>query len=75
MVFSFLDVTWTSGITKGDIEEYYDNQDIEAGMNIDGEVKEHLQQMQDVSDLVRAVMCAGHDYLHRLIFQLYYCSW
>ena len=67
LVFSYLDATWALGITRGDIEEYFDSWDIEAGANIDGGVREHLQQMQDVSDLVRAVMCTGPDYLQTQI--------
>ena len=67
LVFSFLDATWALGITRGDIEEYFDSRDIEAGANIDGGVREHLQQMQDVSDLVRAVICTGPDYLQTQI--------
>ena len=45
LVFSFLDAIWAPGVTRGDIEEYFDGQDIKAGANIDGGVQEHLQQM------------------------------
>jgi hypothetical protein len=52
LVFSFLDATWAPGVTRGTIEEYFDGRDIEAVANVDGGVREHLQQMRNVSKLV-----------------------
>lgn len=46
LVFSFLDATWAPGVTRGDIEEYFDGRDIEAGANIDGGVREHLHRLR-----------------------------
>jgi hypothetical protein len=46
LVFSFIDSMWALGITRGDIKEYFDGWDVEAGANVKGGVREHLQQMQ-----------------------------
>jgi hypothetical protein len=75
VVFTFIDATWAPGVTRGDIEEYFDGRDLEAGANIDGEVREHLQVMRDVSKHIRAAMRTGPDYPHRLKFRLHYHHW
>lgn len=72
LVFSFIDATWAPGITRSDIKEYFDGRDVEAGANVDGGVWEHLQQMRDVSKLVKAAICTGSDYLFRLRSHLHY---
>jgi hypothetical protein len=56
LVFSFIDVTWAPGVTRGHIEEYFDGQDVEAGVKIEGGVREHLQQMQNMSVYIEAAI-------------------
>lgn len=61
LVFGFIDATWAPGVTRGNIEEYFDRWDVEVGANVEGEVREHLQQMQNVSVHIEAAMCRRAD--------------
>jgi len=45
LVFGFIDATWAPGVTGGNVEEYFDGWDVEAGANVEGGVREHLEQM------------------------------
>jgi hypothetical protein len=47
-VFEFIDPTWAPGVTRGEVEEYFDGRDMEAGENKQGGVREHLQQLREV---------------------------
>jgi hypothetical protein len=72
LVFGFIDATWAPGITRGNVEEYFDGRDVEAGANVEGGVREHLEQMRNVSIYIEVAMRRRADYLHRLRFHLHY---
>ena len=44
-VFSFIDPTWAPGVTCGEIKEYFDGCDIEAGANIQGGTQKQLEEI------------------------------
>ncbi|KZT21979.1 hypothetical protein NEOLEDRAFT_1150272 [Neolentinus lepideus HHB14362 ss-1] len=48
-MFSFIDLTWAPGVTRGDIEEYLDGQDVEEDGNEQGGVQELLKTLREVS--------------------------
>ena len=45
LVFSFIDATWALSVTRGNVEEYFNGWGVEAGANVEGGVRVHLQQM------------------------------
>lgn len=49
LVFSFIDPTWAPGVTRGDIEEYFDGRDIEGSADMQGGVRDHLKMLREVS--------------------------
>jgi hypothetical protein len=48
-VFSFIDPMWAPGVTRGEIEEYFDGRDLEAGANIQGGTRKQLEEIRQVS--------------------------
>jgi len=49
LTFTFIDPTWAPGVTRGEVEEYFDGRDVEGDANVQGGVREQLQQVREVS--------------------------